>query len=202
MAKRYTLNPHPAARAPKRELSNQAAAAKMIRASLKTAFPTVTFTIRSSSFSGGDAVDINWTDGPTVAQVDALTRQHQQGHFDGMIDLYEYSNRRDDIPQAKYVMTQREYSDDARRAAVAHVNRYWGQSLRLVTRTYGDRQWEEIDPASDAHKPNGWGYWSDEVNATLYAASMLCPDCGAHTLPGDAYCPQCGHALAQEEDAA
>jgi len=57
-------------------------------------------------------VDINWTDGPTDDQVNKITKKYQYGHFDGMIDCYEYSNNREDIPQAKFVMCSRELSDE------------------------------------------------------------------------------------------
>ena len=97
-----------------KEISNQAAAAKAIRQELKKAFPTIKFSVTSESFAGGDSVDIRWTDGPTSDAVDAITRKYQYGHFDGMIDLYEISNNRDDIPQSKYVMCQRTLSDMAR----------------------------------------------------------------------------------------
>jgi hypothetical protein len=189
----------------KRELSNQAAAAKQIRATLKQAFPGVTFKVTSDSFSGGDSVDIRWTNGPTTAQVDALTRQHQYGHFDGMIDLYEYSNTRQDIPQAKYVQTQRDYSIEARIAAIEHVNARFGWNLRYTIkhepawRTMPAHDWLEIDQESNLPRGNGSGWQDSEVNSTLHTTSLLCPYCTAATLPGDIYCPQCGRPLAALE---
>ena len=32
-----------------------------------------------------------------------IVSKYQYGHFDGMNDIYEYSNSREDIPQAKYI---------------------------------------------------------------------------------------------------
>jgi hypothetical protein len=105
-----------------RELSNQAAAAKMIRAELGKAFPTTKFRVTSDSFSMGDSVDIRWEDGPTSDKVDAIVKKYQYGHFDGMQDLYEYSNHRKDIPQSKYVMTQRDISEPVKAKLIAEHN--------------------------------------------------------------------------------
>ncbi len=176
--------------------TRHAAAATAIRRDLKAAFPSIKFRVRSRSFSGGNAVDAEWTDGPTFSQVEAIIGPYQYGHFDGMIDLYEYSNRRDDIPQAKYVHPRRDISPEARRAAVAEVNHRFGWSLRSVTKQHGSHIWEELDHASDVHTGSGWQ--SDWVNRTLSESSMLCPDCGAATLPGDAFCPECGTDIGTE----
>lgn len=92
--------------------SNHAMAAKAIREELKKAFPEVKFSVKSDSFSGGDSVDIRYTDGPASKKVEAYTDKYQYGHFNGMIDMYESSNRRDDIPQVKFVHVSREISKE------------------------------------------------------------------------------------------
>ena len=104
-----------------REKSEHAAAAQAIRQDLKKAFPGVKFRVRSSSFSMGNSVDVDWTDGPTRSEVDRIIGRYQYGHFDGMQDLYEYSNRRDDLPQAKYVSGSRSMSDNVRAELLAYV---------------------------------------------------------------------------------
>jgi hypothetical protein len=84
-----------------------ARAGSQIRKILKQNFPTTKFSVTSESYSMGSSVNIIWTDGVTTEQVYKLVKQFQYGHFDGMQDLYEYSNSRDDIPQVKYVQTER-----------------------------------------------------------------------------------------------
>jgi hypothetical protein len=96
-----------------KQQSTHALAAKMIRKELKKAYPNTTFTVRARSFSGGDSVDIEWTDGPTDKQVADITAKYQYGHFDGIQDLYENTNRRIDIPQVRFVHERRKYSDQA-----------------------------------------------------------------------------------------
>lgn len=92
-------------------MSSQAQCAKAIRQELKENFPETKFSVTSEGFAGGDAVNISWEDGPTTDQVEEITGKYQYGHFDGMIDMYEHSNKRDDIPQAKFVQTRRELTD-------------------------------------------------------------------------------------------
>ena len=89
-----------------------AQAAKSIKSELKKEFPTIKFSVKSSNFSMGDSVDVSWIDGPSQSQVEEITRKYQYGSFDGMQDLYEYTNSRDDIPQAKWVQTSRTISDE------------------------------------------------------------------------------------------
>jgi len=92
--------------------STAANCAKAIRTELKDAFKGVKFSVTSENFSGGNSVRISWTDGPTVAMVDNVANKYQYGHFNGMEDIYEYSNKRNDLPQVKYVQTTREINDD------------------------------------------------------------------------------------------
>jgi hypothetical protein len=91
--------------------SSHAGAAAAIKAELKAAFPGVKFSVNSESFSMGNSVNINWTDGPTVAEVEKISSKYQYGHFNGMEDLYEYTNERNDIPQVKYVTESRNKSE-------------------------------------------------------------------------------------------
>lgn len=110
----------------KKQPTTQAQAAKMIRRELKENFPNTKFQVLSSSASMMTAVDIYWTDGPTTRDVDAVVAKFQYGHFDGMQDLYEYSNSRDDIPQVKFVQTQRRISDETRRQTLENIADQFG----------------------------------------------------------------------------
>ncbi|HXG72799.1 MAG TPA: LPD29 domain-containing protein [Gemmatimonadaceae bacterium] len=176
----------------RRPQSSQALAAAAIRKQLKTAYPHTTFRVTSDSFAGGDSVSIHWTDGPTADQVEAIADKHQYGHFDGSIDMYEYSNSRDDIPQAKYVTTTRTMSDDAQRAAVAHVNTRYGWHLELVEMK-GYRGLSYLTITNDEHTGRDWK--SSEIHRTFHATSLVCPACLHDTMISDAYCPECGSPL-------
>lgn len=93
-------------------LSNHAQAAKLIRQDLKKAFPAIKFSVTSSSYAGGTSIYVEWTNGPPRDDIESIVSKYQYGHFDGMIDLYEMTNCRSDIPQVKFVQTRREISDE------------------------------------------------------------------------------------------
>lgn len=115
------------------------AAAKNIRIELGRAFPGVKFSVKSRRFSGGDAIDVSWIDGPVSAQVDAIIDRYSAGSFNGMEDLYEYSRDAwtDAFGDAKYVHSRREMSD----AAI-------GRAIRLVSSKYALPADVEVSVAS------------------------------------------------------
>lgn len=82
-----------------------------IRIELKRAFPGVKFSAR---MSGGSAIDVHWTDGPTKSQVEAITGKYQYGNFNGMEDIYEHNADNvwpDVFGGNNYVFENRDYSD-------------------------------------------------------------------------------------------
>lgn len=66
--------------------------AKYIREALKEAFPTIKFSVRSKSYSGGSSIRVEWTDGPTDDAVKSVTSRFEGASFDGMIDLKSYKD--------------------------------------------------------------------------------------------------------------
>lgn len=109
-------------------MTEHAKAAKAIREELKKHFPTTKFSVRSKSFSMGDDVRVDWTDGPTITQVKEITEKYQSGNFDAMTDIYEYNNRQN-IPQTKYVILQRDMADKTRAAIRAGIEQKYGCDL-------------------------------------------------------------------------
>ena len=61
----------------------------------------------------------------TAALFREFTGQFEYGHFDGMTDMYEYSNSRDDIPQVKFIFVENSYSDETKQAAWDWCKNYW-----------------------------------------------------------------------------
>jgi len=106
--------------------TRSALTAKAIKNELKKHFPGIKFSVRSDNFAGGNSVDIEWADGPTVNEVEKFTNKYEYGHFDGMVDMYEYSNSRNDIPQVKYVMTDRQMSDQTRKDIADYLRKNRG----------------------------------------------------------------------------
>jgi len=99
-------------------LSDHARAAKNLRIELSQTFPGIKFSVRSSSFAGGNDVTISWTLGPTRKEVKAIADKYQDGHFDGMIDLYEYDRSAFGsavdtvLGRAKYVSESRRFPEE------------------------------------------------------------------------------------------
>ncbi len=92
--------------------AGQVLAAKNIRRELKAAFPKVKFSVRSESYTGGDNINVGWTDGPTVEQVEKITAKYSGGDFDGMTDSYNYSRSpwTEVYGSTKYLFENRKYS--------------------------------------------------------------------------------------------
>jgi len=107
-----------------RELSETAKCSKAIREELKKEFPGVKFKVNSE---GGSAINIYYVDGPSYESVDKVVGKYEMGHFDGMTDIYEYDNRREDIPQVMYVFTTREISLEYGQEALEEFNKYWNR---------------------------------------------------------------------------
>ena len=94
--------------------SGPVVAAKNLRVELKRAFPGISFSVRTSKYSGGNSIDISWTDGPTTQQVDKIANKYSGGTFDGMTDCYNYKSSpwTKVFGKAKYVHSHRHYSDN------------------------------------------------------------------------------------------
>ena len=129
-----------------KQLSQHAAAAHQIRRELKS--QGVEATVRARTFSGGDAVDVILYDPlpATVEKVEAFARQYQYGSFDGMQDLYEYTNRRDDLPQVKYVQVHTRYSDEIREAVEAYAAEMGLDPWLIFSNQYPNNFWTSRKP--------------------------------------------------------
>lgn len=104
--------------------------AKLVRADLKKHFPGVRFSVRSSKYAGGASLDIRWTDGPTLREVDDVVQRYAGATFDGMTDSTTYHDAELDGRVvhfgADYVITQRDISRELEDAISATVCEYYG----------------------------------------------------------------------------
>jgi len=96
----------------KRTPSIPAQAATMIRNYLKA--NNIAGSVKSEIYSMGSSVNVYVTDlEPEVLdKLRTFANQFQYGRFDGMQDLYEYTNSRDDLPQVKYVFVNNTLSPE------------------------------------------------------------------------------------------
>ena len=92
-------------------LSNQAEVAKLLRKELKEKYPGIKFMVRSRSFTGGNDVNIDYTNGVPADEIRKLCHKYEGGSFDGMTDMYNYNYDKTG-PTAKYIFVNRSISDD------------------------------------------------------------------------------------------
>jgi len=116
--------------------SSHALGAANIRKELARVFPGVKFSVRSDSYSGGDSIDVSWTDGPTSSEVTKYTDKYQECDFDGMTDSESYRHGlfSDLFGGAKYVHESRSISP----ALVIEVAA--GMGYTITTDQYGQPQ--------------------------------------------------------------
>src|SRR5262245_28786762 len=74
------------------KMSTQARAAANMRQELAQTFPGVKFSVRSSSASMTNSVDVEWTLGPTTKEVDAITSKYQYNQYDVHEDYHGIEN--------------------------------------------------------------------------------------------------------------
>lgn len=99
---------------PAGKLSGCTLAAANIRILLKEKFPGVKFSVKTSKFSGGDDINVSWTDGPAQKDVEAIADLFSAGSFDGMEDIYNYRRSvfTDLFGDAKYIFCNRHESPE------------------------------------------------------------------------------------------
>ncbi|MGF6603274.1 hypothetical protein P3T23_008028 [Paraburkholderia sp. GAS448] len=109
--------------------------AKLVRQSLKEAFPGIKFSVRGSTYSGGASIDVNWEDGPCEAQVDPIVDRYRGAYFDGMEDCkgsrFAMVTTEAGLEQvsfgADFIHLSRYHSDLALERAISAVfRRYYG----------------------------------------------------------------------------
>lgn len=121
--------------------------AKLIRQSLKEAFPGVKFSVRSSKYSGGSSISVRWEDGPTNKMVDSIASTFKGSYFDGSIDYHGSTYAMIDGEQvrfsADYVFCRRELTEAAKQKINARYARMWGKECNH--NDYDDsRHWSYI----------------------------------------------------------
>lgn len=81
--------------------------AKLVRKELKEKYPNTKFRVLSKTYTGGNSLRVLYTGGPSREELEAKLEKYEQGSFNGMTDMYEYTNLREG-PQVKYLFVERE----------------------------------------------------------------------------------------------
>lgn len=121
------------------KISSHALGAKNIKKELKKKWPAVKFSVKSNSFSGGDDIHVRWEDGPREEEVNKILDKYEEGSFDGMTDCYDYNHENvwpDVFGGAKYVMGQREISDELAEKTLRKVCAEYGVEYQGLNARY------------------------------------------------------------------
>jgi hypothetical protein len=108
-----------------KKITEWAAAAAEIRKALKA--HGIQCKVTSDAYAGGSSVKVRVYD-QSPAVVERITRhcgQYQYGHFNGMEDIYEATNMRDDIPQVSFVFVDNEISPELQAEITEYCDARW-----------------------------------------------------------------------------
>jgi hypothetical protein len=145
---------------------------KAIRTILKRVFPQTKFTVKCSNFAGGNSVHVKYADSIPERFVSDIVKQFEYGSFNGMIDLYEFTNCRDDIPQVKYVSTDRDVSIEFARAILEYIKAERYSDFPEDAQVYDEGYWWSVKagscPAGYLPKYNNIGLSSCVRNYATY----------------------------------
>jgi len=65
--------------------------AKLIRGQLKAKFPSIKFSVRSKTYSGGASIQVEWVNGPSRKTIRTILDSHDTAGADYIFDNRDYS---------------------------------------------------------------------------------------------------------------
>lgn len=109
------------------EINTTNLAAKNIRILLKKHFPGIKFSVRKRDHT---CINVSWTDGPTRDEVETIVNKFQEGNFNGLEDIYEYSNSAFNrvYGGVKYLFCTRNMSDELIAEAIDLLRQKYGET--------------------------------------------------------------------------
>lgn len=117
--------------------------AKLVRQSLKEAFPGVKFSVKSKTYSGGASINVGWTNGPTSKQVSAIVKRFEGSYFDGMSDYkglnYSAIDGQEVRFGADFVFVARKYTAEFLSQMVAYIEKKYGiaSTCEVIDSSFG-----------------------------------------------------------------
>lgn len=127
--------------------TQSALCAKEIKKILTAKFPKIKFSVGSQNYAGGDSVNVSYNDGVPTQEVEKWIKGFQYGHFDGMTDMYEYSNHVEGRPQTKYLFVSRHINPEFKQKIKEDIAKQFG-----IVNSEDEQEWY-----------NKFRSWSDQV---------------------------------------
>ncbi len=125
-----------------RKLSQAAQVAKLLKQKAKEL--GLVATASSKNFSMGCSVNVRVTKGTDTAleKLKEYSNQYEYGQFNGMEDLYEITNSRDDIPQTKYLFVEDKRADTIIQENLDQTQvRFYEHEFAINNYDYSSWQW-------------------------------------------------------------
>jgi hypothetical protein len=141
---------------------------------LKTKAKSLGLEVKASSknYSGGDSVTVKVLKGfdKSFNELKEYSSQFKEGKFDGMNDIYEYTNSRDDIPQTKYL-----FIDDDRASEILkyYDENIWKTEKKWMWFDNELRSYEWIKQIKDEFKDNWQKGLSDIMEGKIEKYKVL-----------------------------
>lgn len=100
-------------------MNDTAITAKRIKTELSNHFPQTKFSVKSRVYAGGNAVDVEWTDGPSIDMVEFYSSKYENAMFDGMTDTKTYKSidPKLNCKGTNYVFYRHNYSNEFKEKA-------------------------------------------------------------------------------------
>lgn len=169
---------------------------KEIRRALREAFPGVKFSLRGSRGTGYGWFSLDWTDGPTTRQVDALTNSFRSSYFDGMDDSTHT------IPATMYAGDDGEVVEHRYSCNGVNSQRGYGPEADQWARTYIDAHGGPELFCGDYHADHGLATWRvlqhiDLTGVDWSAVPPVTPGYAGRRVP-NSYCVETGREWVSE----
>lgn len=110
-----------------------ATVAQMIRKKLKSTFPKIKFSVTSENYSGGNAINISYTDRLNPSEIEKITNKYLDGRFESMDDSYEYRSNPNNEPRAGYIFVRRELPIEYIEELKTKYEKIYGEKMGVIT---------------------------------------------------------------------
>lgn len=132
----------------KKQLTEVAQCAKLIRDELKRDYPTIKFTVRSENYSMGNSINVSFKDRyDLLKEIETKLAKYKDGNFDGMTDCYDYKPNPSNLPRTKFLFVKCEVSSDLKEKIYTKLAENFG-----IEDKNNDMEWHKVFNA-----------WKDQV---------------------------------------
>ncbi len=147
-----------------KELTESAKCAKMVKNELQKKYPNLKISVKSENYSMGDNVNVriyieDIEDMIIDDDISTMLSKYEYGSFDGMTDYYDINNRRNDIPQTKYLFFQIEYSPKITKQIADDFNKHWNGEFVIESKESESYHFKDTKIGYFDYTDSNCNYW-------------------------------------------